>query len=858
MKKKESFNMKKSFQIFKRDIGRLSKNIVALIVVIGVCIIPSLYAWFNIAANKDPYGNTANIKIAVANNDAGTENDMLGNLDVGGQIVDTLKENDSLGWVFVSEDKAISGVKSGEYYAAIVIPDNFSESMVSFLSGKIEQPEFDYYLNEKKNAIAPKITDTGANTIQQQVNTEFVSAAAGTVADILNGSVSGIGTKLDDVQNDISTKISTVSDNLKEYEKALDSFNKTVDSSNKLIEKSKKSMAIVKSDANSGVNSIKNGTDSLTLVRNDIADFANDLGAGISKAQNSLAKVNTKSGINLGKISSKTESIHGQFQEMITSVESIIDKNNEMLTTLKEINKKYPSDSLTNLINELDSQNSKYKTILQKLRTGSDSINDATTTSVKAVESISKIIEKNTKDIHSSKVTVENGIMTGLNTSLDTFSNIQGTLSGILKGVGPATDNVVTLMDQLENSLDSAKKALSSTGSSIKKVQERLDKANVDISVVKTSKIYEKLKDMTNLDSDKVASFMSSPVKLKTETFYSVENYGTAMTPFYTNLAIWVGGIVLIAIFKMEVDKSEKIKNFTPTQAYFGRWMLFILVGFVQALIICLGDIFILKIKCQHPVLFVVAGLVAAFVYVNLIYALSLTFKHIGKAVSVILVILQIPGSAGTYPIEMTPGFFQAIHPLLPFTYGINAMREAIAGTYGHYYVKNLVILLIYVPIALFIGLVLRRLLLNLNSLFDKKLEQTGLMICEEGGITRERVRLLTTVKILAGEKQFRDEINKKVEQFEICYPKLIKGGFFAIVIIPIVFLILMFSITSKMVFLVLWIVSIILIALYLICVEFIHENLLNKQKMAEMTGDELIEQLKKRGRKNSKEGDED
>ena len=850
--------MKKSFQIFKRDIGRLSKNIVALIVVIGVCIIPSLYAWFNIAANKDPYGNTANIKIAVANNDAGTENDMLVNLDVGGQIVDTLKENDSLGWVFVSEDKAISGVKSGEYYAAIVIPDNFSESMVSFLSGKIEQPEFDYYLNEKKNAIAPKITDTGANTIQQQVNTEFVSAAAGTVADILNGSVSGIGTKLDDVQNDISTKISTVSDNLKEYEKALDSFNKTVDSSNKLIEKSKKSMATVKSNANSGVNSIKNGTDSLTLVRNDIADFANDLGAGISKAQNSLAKVNTKSGINLGKISSKTESIHGQFQEMITSVESIIDKNSEMLTTLKEINKKYPSDSLTNLINELDSQNSKYKTILQKLRTGSDSINDATTTSVKAVESISKIIEKNTKDIHSSKVTVENGIMTGLNTSLDTFSNIQGTLSGILKGVGPATDNVVTLMDQLENSLDSAKKALSSTGSSIKKVQERLDKANVDISVVKTSKIYEKLKDMTNLDSDKVASFMSSPVKLKTETFYSVENYGTAMTPFYTNLAIWVGGIVLIAIFKMEVDKSEKIKNFTPTQAYFGRWMLFILVGFVQALIICLGDIFILKIKCQHPVLFVVAGLVAAFVYVNLIYALSLTFKHIGKAVSVILVILQIPGSAGTYPIEMTPGFFQAIHPLLPFTYGINAMREAIAGTYGHYYVKNLVILLIYVPIALFIGLVLRRLLLNLNSLFDKKLEQTGLMICEEGGITRERVRLLTTVKILAGEKQFRDEINKKVGQFEICYPKLIKGGFFAIVIIPIVFLILMFSITSKMVFLVLWIVSIILIALYLICVEFIHENLLNKQKMAEMTGDELIEQLKKRGRKNSKEGDED
>lgn len=722
--------MKKSFQIFKRDIGRLSKNIVALIVVIGVCIIPSLYAWFNIAANKDPYGNTANIKIAVANNDAGTENDMLGNLDVGGQIVDTLKENDSLGWVFVSEDKAISGVKSGEYYAAIVIPDNFSESMVSFLSGKIEQPEFDYYLNEKKNAIAPKITDTGANTIQQQVNTEFVSAAAGTVADILNGSVSGIGTKLDDVQNDISTKISTVSDNLKEYEKALDSFNKTVDSSNKLIEKSKKSMAIVKSDANSGVNSIKNGTDSLTLVRNDIADFANDLGAGISKAQNSLAKVNTKSGINLGKISSKTESIHGQFQEMITSVESIIDKNSEMLTTLKEINKKYPSDSLTNLINELDSQNSKYKTILQKLGTGSDSINDATTTSVKAVESISKIIEKNTKDIHSSKVTVENGIMTGLNTSLDTFSNIQGTLSGILKGVGPATDNVVTLMDQLENSLDSAKKALSSTGSSIKKVQERLDKANVDISVVKTSKIYEKLKDMTNLDSDKVASFMSSPVKLKTETFYSVENYGTAMTPFYTNLAIWVGGIVLVAMMKvtLEEDRKKQLFNVKNYQIYLGRYILFMIIGLFQSGLICLGDLYFLKIQCEHPFLFLLAGWISSIVYVNIIYTLTVSFGDIGKAICVILLVVQVAGSGGTFPIEVAPKFFRTVYPLLPFNYSMGAMRETIAGMYGNTYWTEISKLLLFLIPSLILGLILRKPIIKLNNFVIEKLEETKLM----------------------------------------------------------------------------------------------------------------------------------
>lgn len=102
-------------------------------------------------------------------------------------------------------------------------------------------------------------------------------------------------------------------------------------------------------------------------------------------------------------------------------------------------------------------------------------------------------------------------------------------------------------------------------------------------------------------------------------------------------------------------------------------------VGLVQGLIVCLGDIVLLKVQCVHPVAFVCVGIFCSFIYVNLIYALALTFKHIGKALGVVLVILQIPGSAGTYPIEMTPAFFQKLHPLLPFTYGISAMRECIA-----------------------------------------------------------------------------------------------------------------------------------------------------------------------------------
>ena len=149
--------MKTVFRIFLRDLKRLSRNRAAALVMVGVCLLPSLYAWFNIAANMDPYGNTAGIKVAIANCDRGASSDII-SLNAGDTIVQSLKKNDQLGWVFVDEKKAKEGVRSGKYYAAIVIPDDFSNSLLSVLSGEIKDPKLDYYINEKKNAIAAKIT----------------------------------------------------------------------------------------------------------------------------------------------------------------------------------------------------------------------------------------------------------------------------------------------------------------------------------------------------------------------------------------------------------------------------------------------------------------------------------------------------------------------------------------------------------------------------------------------------------------------------------------------------------------------------------------------------------------------------
>lgn len=837
--------MKRAFEIFRRDVNRLSHNMVAMIVTIGVCLIPSLYAWFNIAANYDPYANTGNIKIAVANADKGTENELIGELNVGEEIVQNLKKNDSLGWKFTDEKKAVQGVKSGKYYAAIVIPEDFSSSFVSILSGDMKQPQFEYYLNEKKNAIAPKVTGTGASTIQEQVNEEFIAAAAGSVSKILGQTAEQMGTQVDTVQESLIAKMQTAEENLEEYQVVLENLNKTIDGSDDLINGTQETLDALKSVVASGAKSMNNGTDILASVRNSVGALSVGLSDGLTQGADALSGISSAVGTDLGKLNEKVQNVNEKIGNTITSMQDLISKNEEILTVLRELDNQVPGNPLSEIIEKLETENQRHKEILKNLQTGNNSIGNAVNTSVQGLNQIASVIQDGQKNLQTSRASFEKNVLPSLNQSLDSFAQLSGKVSGVLAGVEPSAEQLKNVTGDLKQTLSDTKTAMESTKEALDDVQKKLNTAITDLGALQSSDIYLSLKELTKKDTGEVAEFMHSPVQLETKSFYRVENYGSAMAPFYTNLAIWVGGIVLIAIFKMEVDKDEKIKSFTVTQGYFGRWILYITTGLIQALIICLGDIYLLKIQCKNPAAFVFAGLFASFVYVNLIYALSITFKHIGKALSVILVILQIPGSAGTYPIEMTPAFFQFVHPLLPFTYGINAMREAIAGIYGMHYWKNILCLAVFLPIALGIGLLLRPHFLNLNYLFDRKLAETDLMICEEEGIQREKISLSTAVKILAGQDEFRKSLNDKIEKFQSNYHKKIRRGFLAIVVIPIIFLILMFSIDSKMVFLVLWIASIILIALYLIVVEYIHESLKRKKRLSEMSDEVLLKEVK-------------
>ncbi len=374
-------------------------------------------------------------------------------------------------------------------------------------------------------------------------------------------------------------------------------------------------------------------------------------------------------------------------------------------------------------------------------------------------------------------------------------------------------------LGQLDGMLDQSADALSKTSSAVSSAADGVGALASDTAALQSAETLKLLEDAMNLDAED-GQFMGSPVEMVSQPVFPVENYGSGVTPFFTNLALWVGGFVLVAIYKLEVD-DEGIGKFKPWQGFFGRWLLMNLLGQVQAIICCVGDI-LLGIQCLNPVAFVFAGMVESFVYVFVVYSLAVAFKHIGKALAVLIVILQIPGASGTYPID-DPTSSRPSTPGYPFTYGIDAMREAIAGFYGHYYAFNLVMLLVFLIPALLVGVTARRHLLNINALFDRKLGETGLMITERTGLAGAHFRLSTIVKVILHSDDYKQTFLERAAKFELMYPSLIKRGLAALIWVPLVLVALVFVTPFKFALLILWIISLVVICTALIVIEYFH-----------------------------------
>ncbi len=690
-------------EIYIRDVKRVAHNWVAVVVVLGITVLPALYAWFNVAANMDPYSNTGNIKVGVVNSDKGATSEKTGDINIGDMVVEKLKKNDKLGWEFVSEEKADKGIKSGSYYATLVIPEDFSEDMLAFLNGSIGKPTIAYNVNEKKNAIAPLVTNAGATTLQRQINEAFVKAVSEAV-------VEGLGELADTATSELS---------------------------------------------NAETNAI------------------NDL----NSAQNIISG----------------------YQSLISKSHKTIADDKALLSSAQSIVKDAQADNqgVAGIIAENE-------TYIERARNQLDPI-------------------------------IGDSSYNPLNLVLDRANRANGRLSTVNAMMAAELVRMNTTIVNSQKALTSIDKTLTASSNALALTSKQIDTIKATLAIISGSEIIKDLSKLSGMDAEAISEFMKEPISLKSEVFYSVKNYGSGMMPFYTMLALWVGGVILLAIFKLEVDKEGIEGTITPNSAYLGRWLLYLTVGVAQSIVTCIGDLIIPGTQCLHPILFIIAGIIASITFVSLIYALSTAFRHIGKAIVIILVIMQIPGSSGTYPIEMTGAFFRFIHPLLPFSYGINAMREAIAGTYGTLYVRNLLALGIFFLIAMFIGMVLRLTVLNLNRMVDIELEKTGLMEIEEIGEEYPYERLKKVTNAIAEDEAVARRLNERRERFEENYELRKKQGLILLVALPTILMFFMFVTRFKMASLTLWITTMIVISTILLAREFIHM----KNQEAEGGGDD-------------------
>ncbi|HEM3691581.1 TPA: YhgE/Pip domain-containing protein [Streptococcus suis] len=834
--------MKTAFYIFKRDLHRIIHNPVAVIVLIGICVIPSLYAWFNIAANMDPYQNTQGIKVAVVNEDQeATTKEIKKYINAGDLIVENIKKNDKLGWEFVDREDAIEGVKKGEYYAAILIPSDFTKSLMSVLSGNVQQPNITYYVNEKKNAIAPKITGTGMLTLQDEINKQFSKIVSKTLTNIMAEEAESIIGTIDEKNENLISNIEKSKESIENFQNVVNNLKVTMGTTNALSKDLENSGNALSETATSGLRTLTATKESIDQAKENLSGLIDELKGSNNNLERVKNEILNESNLKQNEITAKLDEINTKIELNVLLLNRIEQLNGEIISLGKSLDPVLPATE--NLLNTLTEENNRHQNLLGHVVDSQESIHFSLVDSIENRDKLEKII-KDWKSTWSDEAKEKNIVASqSLQKQLDKIATISSKLEGMLETIPVTVDQVQDNVRLLNRITANATDSLNLTSENLASMKDSLTEMEIVLHSVQSSNVIKKLDKVADVNPTKISEFMQQPVKVKTIPVYPVENYGSAMTPFYTNLAIWVGGIVLIAIIKMEVDEDDKMEESTSTSAYFGRLMMFVFIGLIQAFIICLGDIYLLKVQCESPILFILSGLVCSFAFINIIYSLSITFKHIGKALCILLVILQIPGGSGTYPIEMTPMFFQRLSPLLPFSYGINAFREAIAGVYYPNFAKDLLGLVAFVPFSLLVGLLFRPALLNLNALFDRKLRETEIMVCEEEFIKRKSPVSLV-IRALLNNKKSEERLQKDLDKFEVRYRKRIKQGFVTIFVLPLIFLILMFSNESKIIFLILWIASIILIAGYLIFIEYVHENMIDQIEMSKMTRDGIIDSL--------------
>lgn len=736
--------MRNIIAILKRDLSRIRGSVVALIVAVGLVIVPTLYAWFNIAGSWDPYGNTGNLKVAVANSDDGYMSDLIPvRVNIGDTVVSALRENDQLDWRFVSESDAVEGVRSGEYYAAVVIPENFSSRMMTVFSSDAEHAEIVYYENQKANAIAPRVTDKAASTVRQQIDETFAKtisdvglATTSSLLEFMDGDqIAAYAGNLSGTLAGAITTLRDASGSVDEFAGLLQSSTGLLDSTSDLLASagaaSKDAEALV-GDAKTGLSGMHDALDAaVAAINQSLKDSAGDYDAAAKAIDEAFGAADAHVSLTVTQLRdasadvAKRASDMRDVQDNILAVERDVEGSNLPEKLKAELVQKI--DIVANTVGNVANQQ---ELLAKHLSDAAASLETGAADAQAKAQAVKDGIAEAKGSIGGVKDSYNATLKQQISDLSDAVADVARRGSDMADDLGATVTDLSHAASALSDDLAGAHEVLAGASADLVSAADDLQRLKEGLDTAVTSGDLDRVRELIGSDPAALADALAAPVALDRQAVYHIKNYGSAMAPFYTTLSIWVAGIVLAAMLKANVDEADvkALGNPRLHELYLGRYAFFALLAFAQATLVCAGDLLFFGIQCEHPFQFMLVGWLAGFVFSNMIYTLTVSFGDIGKAIAVVLLVMQVAGSGGTFPIEMTADFFQAVYPFLPFTHAINAMHAAMAGAYGMEFWIELGTLSLYLIPSLALGLVFRRPVIRANRWIIEKLEETKLM----------------------------------------------------------------------------------------------------------------------------------
>ena len=587
-------------EIMKNNFKGAFSNPIVVIVLIGVIILPSLYALLNIQACWDPYGNTGDVPFAIANLDEGASfNDK--DINVGKELVKDLKNNDKFKWTFVSEDDLRKGVYNGTYYAGIVIPKNLSENIVSITGDNPQQAKLEYIVNMKTNPVATKLTDSGANAVYTSLNAKIVE-----IIDIA-----------------AYQKLGELQAGLAEGAKKLANGGKQLQAGNAKVQ--------------AGASQVKNG-------ESQVKDGANQVKSGASALNDGASQL------------------------------------------------KQGSDQLSDGASQVEK--------------GSEELSAAVDPSLIPDGPIKDYAEGNVKLANGSSQVAEGGkqLANGANQLADGGSQLANGTVQVAEGSSKLAEGSVSLASGASLLSNGATNALFAASSSLGSTADTLG-------------------GITGIDEDTLGDYFLSPVQLERNELFPVNSYGSDVSPFYLVLSMWVGAVITCVMLKPGSSQGTK---YSPFEMYFGKLLTYIIMSILQACVTIMGC-YLLGIQIVNPILFIASCILVSMIFMILIYSIISAIGTVGKAIGVILLVLQISATGGIYPIQIMHPFFKALYPYMPMTYGITLIREAQLGVVWSNYIPALIILLAIGCVTITVAVIIKEKLDKPSHYFEEKLEESGL-----------------------------------------------------------------------------------------------------------------------------------